>query len=739
MLNSRSVITWNYFAKLLIIACGYFILARVSLFLSFQTSNATPVWPPSGFALAMLLIFGTRMSPAIFLGAFAVNVLVFQQNNAASFSTSLWVSGLISCGNMLEAISGCYILNKLAHGTATNKYFKDTTNVFRFFLTTVLISMVSSTIGTTSVLSGNIISSHDYWITWLTWWLGDVSGILIITPFILLWRNFILSDDSGHRVQKKNIFLKLETLALFVCIVVISGIIFDNWFLNFFVFQWAYWIIPFVVWAALRFEPHETITAVFLCSLIAIRGTINGGGPFTSRGGSLFSLNDSLLILQAFVCILVMTTLILNASVKVRKRTEAKLRELSSELEQRVSKRTLELKDAAEKIEIVNKRLNEAQRLAHIGNWEWDIKNNQLSWSDELYRIFGLTPQTFEASYENYLKLIHPADRELVHQAVQQAYASHHPYNFYHRIVRPDGTVRTLHGHGEVLLNDQRKPSRMFGTAQDVTEIKQAEEEIKKLADDLLRYNKQLELTNKELESFTFVSSHDLQEPLRKIRTFLHLILEKESPVISTTSKDYIKRIIEAAERMQQLINDLLQYSRTMGSSNHFQKTDLNLLLEKVADELAEVLEEKNARIEFNALPHIHVIPFQFHQLFTNLITNALKFSRPGIPPHIVITAKKENNPEGNRKEDLMATHYFIIKISDNGIGFESEYKEKIFDLFQRLHNRKEYSGTGIGLSICKKIVENHGGYIEANSQAGKGATFTIYLPAEHYGGDSLS
>jgi PAS domain S-box-containing protein len=372
---------------------------------------------------------------------------------------------------------------------------------------------------------------------------------------------------------------------------------------------------------------------------------------------------------------------------------------------------------ASEKIETVNKKLTEAQRLADIGNWEWNIVEDKITWSDELYRIFGLIPGEFEASFQNYLRYIHPDERDHVSKIVQDAFINFQPFNFYHRVVRSDGTMRILHGRGEVNLDDKKQPISMAGTAQDVTEIKQAENEIRKITDELVRYNKELEQTNKALESFTFVASHDLQEPARKIRTFINLIAENEATNLSEKSKDYMNRTIRAATQMQQLIHDLLVYSRTTGSAEHFKKTDLNVVLGEVMNELKEMIEEKQATIEAAQLPELDVIPFQFHQFFMNMISNSLKFSGVESKPRIRIHADIVDQSSIDLVNADAHIRYHRVTISDNGIGFDAKYDEKIFDMFQRLHSKHKYTGTGIGLAICKKIIENHDGFITAHGE----------------------
>ena len=241
----------------------------------------------------------------------------------------------------------------------------------------------------------------------------------------------------------------------------------------------------------------------------------------------------------------------------------------------------------------------------------------------------------------------------------------------------------------------------------------------------------ELVIANKELLAFTYVSSHDLQEPLRKIQTFATFILDLENKNLSDKGKDYFLRMQSAAARMQQLIEDLLSYSRINATERMFEKTNLQLIIDDVKAELKDTLEEKNATVEAAHLCAVNIIPFQFRQLMHNLISNALKFSKPGIAPHITIKSEIVKGSTLKNNDLIPEKEYCHITVKDNGIGFEPEFKERIFEVFQKLHAKEEYAGTGIGLAIVKKILENHNGIITATSELKKGATFDIYIPAD--------
>ncbi|MCW3074218.1 MAG: two-component sensor histidine kinase [Flaviaesturariibacter sp.] len=268
-------------------------------------------------------------------------------------------------------------------------------------------------------------------------------------------------------------------------------------------------------------------------------------------------------------------------------------------------------------------------------------------------------------------------------------------------------------------------------------------EEKEKRAEELIIANKELlfqneekekraaelAFANKELESFNYISSHDLQEPLRKIQTFSTRIITDELENLSDKGKEYFLRINDAASRMQTLIADLLAYSRISTAKRKFENTDLDAIAQEVKKDFKEVIAEKNATIDIGKMGAANIIPFQFRQLMHNLIGNALKFSRAGVSPQITIRRKNVKGSEVKDQKLLPEEDYCHITVADNGIGFAPEYKEHIFEIFKRLHDAEKITGTGIGLTIVKKIIANHNGIITATGELNKGATFDIYIP----------
>ena len=262
----------------------------------------------------------------------------------------------------------------------------------------------------------------------------------------------------------------------------------------------------------------------------------------------------------------------------------------------------------------------------------------------------------------------------------------------------------------------------------EIEERKASEEKVRILNAQLVENNAHLKAVNEELDQFAYIASHDLQEPLRKIQVFSDKILMKNN--VDTETDKYFKKIISSSKRMQLLINDLLSFSRHSISAADFKETNLAHLVKEAINELEIEIENTNATIRFHQLPVMRVIPSLMQQLFYNLINNALKFRKKTVAPEINISAEKLTAAEiANGSQFGKGNHYYRITINDNGIGFDNKYADEIFMLFKRLHSQHEFEGTGVGLSICKKIVEKHNGSLSAVGDPQKGSSFIITLP----------
>uniref|UniRef100_UPI004047D616 CHASE3 domain-containing protein n=1 Tax=Mariniflexile sp. TaxID=1979402 RepID=UPI004047D616 len=355
------------------------------------------------------------------------------------------------------------------------------------------------------------------------------------------------------------------------------------------------------------------------------------------------------------------------------------------------------------------------------GNWVWHVNTNTFTFSDNFYRVLGEKPAAFKPTLKDFIEFVHPDDKEKFNKDVEYMMVNEDLPFIYYRIVQKNGTIKHIKSYGKLLIGEDGE-KRIIGNITDISD------EIKNYLE-LEDRNRELEKNNAELSEFNYVASHDLQEPLRKIQTFISRLEDKESKNFSSTGIQYLQRITSAATRMRLLIDDLLQFSRTNKPDKEFVTTNLNEILENAKQDVAETISEKIALISNDALPTLQAIPFQIQQLFLNLLSNSLKYSKKDTVPVIKIAYTKVNSEDEAHLIKVPKNNYHKITVSDNGIGFEQKYADRIFELFNRLHNKHEYSGTGVGLSICKKIVDNHQGFIFAESQLQLGATFTIYLP----------
>lgn len=362
--------------------------------------------------------------------------------------------------------------------------------------------------------------------------------------------------------------------------------------------------------------------------------------------------------------------------------------------------------------------------------WTSDSLGNLNYFNETFYTYCGYSKKEIEK--DGWLQVVHPDDREENIKLWMESVKTGHDFLFVHRFKRYDGEYRWQLSRAIAQTDELGKILMWVGTSTDIEEQKnftnQLEEQIIDRTTQLEIQNRDLVNMNIELQSFAYISSHDLQEPLRKIQTFASRLNELDDQNISANAKTYLSRIEASARKMQTLIQDLLTYSRANSADRVFTTVNINDILDEVISDFSEKIEEKKAKVEYHDLGEAVLIQFQFRQLLHNLVENALKFSRNGIPPRVQISVTEVNGsaiPNAEFKDKI----YHHLKVSDNGIGFDMEYKEKIFEVFQRLNTESEFKGTGIGLAIVKKIVENHKGFVTVSSEKDKGSTFNIFIP----------
>lgn len=381
-----------------------------------------------------------------------------------------------------------------------------------------------------------------------------------------------------------------------------------------------------------------------------------------------------------------------------------------------------ELKEAVLKLKINESLLREAETVSHSGSWEWLEEREFMLWSDEMYNIHGYLPHSVFINLFFYKNLVHEDDRLAFINNFNRVRKSKQAFKINYRIVRPSGEIRHVLSTAEykrIGLNDKYA---FIGNTQDVTELRQAQVQLEEKVIELNR-------SNQDLEQFAYIASHDLQEPLRKIQRFNEKLKNRLSGQLDTEASDYLSRMSNAAERMRDLIDDLLAFSKATRDNRSFAKVRLEEIVYQAIHQLDFMVELKKARIQVHCDKEIDGIGGQLVQLFQNLIGNSLKFTYHDTSPEISITAEIKYGHELKITEVHQNQVYCIIEVKDNGIGFEETEALQIFDVFYRLHSRSDYDGTGIGLAICKKITDNHSGFIYANAEKNKGSVFTVILP----------
>ncbi len=434
--------------------------------------------------------------------------------------------------------------------------------------------------------------------------------------------------------------------------------------------------------------------------------------------------NYEIAFLIALLILMLFTVLLYSQRKKLKKERIINLRN-----DETIAQLNLQIQELQQKFS--DNKKNEGSFADAIPQivWECDNKGNFYYLNRQWFTYTGLG---FSADKDDlWMKTLHPEDRRLMTTEWSDYINSNSFFEQEFRLKGADGQYQWFLVQGLPLKNDQGSVMKWVGTCTNIEEQKNyhihLENKIQERTLQLLETNNELTRSNKELENFAYVASHDLQEPLRKIRAFGDILKKRYSTNLPEQASEYIERMQKASYRMQKLIDDLLSYSRVSRTPKLNEPVDLNELVEEVMDDLEETIRIKNAVVKYVDLPKIMGDHRQLKQLFQNLISNGIKFHKPDLAPIVEIKQQllKEVETKTNNGQNLE------LRFSDNGIGFDEQYHDKIFTIFQRLHGRSAYEGTGIGLAICKKIVENHGGKLYAQSEPGTGSEFVVILPYE--------
>ncbi|MBZ2164516.1 PAS domain-containing sensor histidine kinase [Methanobacterium spitsbergense] len=372
-----------------------------------------------------------------------------------------------------------------------------------------------------------------------------------------------------------------------------------------------------------------------------------------------------------------------------------------------VSTDITELKKTEEILKESEERLRLAQSLGNVGIWDWNTITDELHFTPELELLYGLIPGTIK-TYQDWRQLTHPDDIEKIEAERDEKIANHEAFDLQFRILHKSGQIHWLSAKGGAIYNDEGDILRVLGINSDITDRINREEELK-------IFMNELERSNKELEQFAYITSHDLREPLRMIISFLQLLERRYKDQLDEDANEFIGFAVDGAKRLDAMTNDLLQYSKITSEKREVKPVNFENVMEHALTNLKVPIEENNAIITHDPLPTINGDEQLKVQLFQNLIGNAIKY-RSQETPKIHISATKEKNQ-------------YLFSINDNGIGISQEHLKKIFTIFQRLHTQEQYEGTGIGLAIAQKIVHQRGGQIWAESELGEGSTFYFTIP----------
>ncbi|HEY6661245.1 MAG TPA: MASE1 domain-containing protein [Pyrinomonadaceae bacterium] len=667
----------------LIVAIVYFAAAELGLSLASLHSNVTAVWPPTGIAIASLLIFGRRIWPGIFVGALAANLLT---------SIPVGSSFGIALGNTLEALTACWLLGRAKDWRQS---FDSLGEVMRFVVyAAVLAPLVSATIGSLSLCLGDAKEWANFPWLWLTWWMGDGFGALIVSPLLLSW-------SLPGKVTSRDV---PEIFSLFVLLLIVVLIVFGGWFPGpVKTYPLAYLCLPCLLWAALKFDQRVVTSAIVLMAGLALWGARHGYGPFYLSS----SPNVSLLLLTSFVGTSSLMTLVVAAVTSERRKAEADKSKLGSELE--LHRRRIE--------DIV----------AHVPGVVWeawgkpDAANQRIDFvSSHVEKMLGYSKEEWLSTPNFWLSIVHPDDKERAAAEAAAIFASGKGGAIRFRWMRKDGHVIWVESQS-IVVSVETGPVGMRGVTMDISAAVRAEIDRAELLERESHARQQAEEASRLKEEFLATVSHELRTPLNAVVGWSRLLRTGQ------LDKDGILHAVEVIERnaeaQRQIIEDLLDVSRIVSGKLRIntQPLDVLLVIHAAIDAVRPAAEAKEIEISTHVEAPDTIVRAdmeRLQQVLWNLLSNAVKFTPAGGVIDVYVA-----------KHDSLAE----IRIEDSGPGIPEQFLPHIFERFSQADgsSTRKHGGLGLGLAIVRHLVELHGGTVSAsNREDGGGAVLTVRLPA---------
>ncbi|MGH7232260.1 MAG: MASE1 domain-containing protein, partial [Nitrospiraceae bacterium] len=708
IMGARTTATGKYLVTLVLLTLVYVAAGKLGLMFAFMSVNATPLWPPTGLALAAVLLLGPRIWPAIFAGAFLVSRT---QTTIDSAAMSLG----IATGDTVEALIGAYLTNRFAGG---RRAFDRAEDVFTFAVLTALCStMISATIGVTTLALGGYATKEIYGVFWLAWWLGNVQGNLIVAPVLLLW--------IGKRSRAWNRALRWEAVLLGLLVVLVGQALFGGWWtIHDKTLPISSLGVPLLVWTAVRFGPRETAAATLLLSGLAIWGTMHGSGPFAGA-----SPNQSLLLLHVFMSGVGLTAMALAAAVWERQQAQRNLEQAHEELQERVNDRTAELSAALRRVECeIGEREQAAQaslqseerfrivsRATNDAVWDWDLATNHIIWNEGMLTLFGYSPQDVEMDLDWWYEHVHLDDRQrimnrrhsVLHDGGQSLIEEY-------RYRRADGSYAYVLGRGHVLRDADGKPVRMIGAMMDMTARKELE--------DQLGQSQKMEAVGRLAAGV----AHDFNNILTVINGYSDL-LQTHIGKDGSMHED-LQAIRTAGQRGALLVRQLLAFGRKQVLAP--QVLDLNDVIEHLEPLLRPLIGEGvNLVVNLNATcGSVSADVVQMEQVIINLAVNARDAMGQGGRLTIETRNVEVKTPIRSGSSAVSPGYYVVVTITDTGHGMDAPTMARIFEPF--FTTKAVGQGTGLGLATVYGILTQSGGQILVSSQPGQGTTFDVYLPS---------